>query len=214
MFSENFVEVRYYDSLETFHSLCWDVAQQVMQFLLPNFTPEKARRNTTWQQTNFACGEYVLHYWEGEVRQHLGQGWIVGRPWQKIMRNSREKLMKITQEIVKFIADPPKIVAKKTKSKLDLIDFKEFPEEGPRVPRPVDVWTYLEKEASMSLKVALVPFYGCSKCRMARGGCIFYMCSPEKFQAHFNAFPEKCEGKILHPKAWKSISMSELEGSS
>ena len=159
-------------------------------------------------------GVYLLHFWEGEVRECLGQGWVVGRPTQKIIQNLKERVVNVSIEIQKFIKEPPKVIIKKSKSKLDVMEVKEFPEEGPRVPKPVDVWEYLAKEASRSLKIALVPFYGCSKCRYSRGGRIWWMCNPQKFAKHLKDFPEKYEGKVLRPAIWKSISLAEFGGTS
>ena len=55
----------------------------------------------------------------------------------------------------------------------------------------------MEKLAKNALNEGLVPFYGCSRCRFARGGCISWNCNPEKFKAHLEQFPEKYEGKML-----------------
>ena len=95
---------------------------------------------------------------------------------------------------------------------MDVLSVKEFPEEGPRVPLPVNVAAYLAKEASMSLHAALVPFYGCSRCRHSRKGCISWNCNPVKLKEHFDKFPEKYEGKTLRPSSWEAISAKELEG--
>ena len=46
----------------------------------------------------------------------------------------------------------------------------------------------LEKMAALSKNIAAVPFYGCSKCRYNRKGCINYKCHPEKFEARFAKF--------------------------
>ena len=65
IFQEEFVEVRYYESLEGFSESCWKVAEQVLNFLLPNLTPEKVRENRTYQGDVIKCGAFLLHYWEG-----------------------------------------------------------------------------------------------------------------------------------------------------
>ena len=48
------------------------------------------------EENNFAYGEYVLHYWEGEVRQFLGQGWVVGRPVHTVITNLEAQLIRIS----------------------------------------------------------------------------------------------------------------------
>ena len=42
IYSENFVEVRYYDSAAAFSDGCWEIAEQVIKFLLPNVTPRRS----------------------------------------------------------------------------------------------------------------------------------------------------------------------------
>ena len=37
----------------------------------------------------------------------------------------------------------------------------------------------------------LVEFYGCSRCRFSRGGCISWNCNPQKFKVHYEKFPAK-----------------------
>ena len=216
MFQEEFVEVRYYESLQGFSEACWNVAEKVLKFILPTHSPKKGRANNTYQGDVIKCGAYVLHYWEGEVRQHLGQGWCVGRPFPKVIAGIYDRMIKCTEEIKEFATNPPKpAAAPKSMSKVKKIgaDVAAQPMHGPRVPAPLQVWEYLAKEASLSLSVALVPFYGCSRCRFARGGCISWTCNPEKFQAHFEAYPEKYEGKHLRTSTWHSISLPELLGS-
>ena len=91
---------------------------------------------------------------------------------------------------------------------------KEFQNEGPRSPAGVNVMGFLKNEAKRSLEVALVPFYGCSRCHFSRSGCVNWKCNPEKFQEHFKKYPEKYEGKVIRPSAWKDIGLKELMGSS
>ena len=55
----------------------------------------------------------------------------------------------------------------------------------------------MEKLAKAAADQGIVPFYGCSRCRFSRGGCISYNCKPAKFEAQFKKFPEKYEGKVL-----------------
>ena len=72
----------------------------------------------------------------------------------------------------------------------------------------------LEKMAAASKNKAAVPFYGCSKCRYNRKGCINYKCNPQKFEAHFAKFPEfYAEGtkKLLNAEFIK-MSAKDLIG--
>ena len=106
IYSENFVEVRYYDSAAAFSDGCWEIAEQVIKFLLPKITPSKIRRNCSFQVDGHSCGVYLLHYWEGEVRQFLGQGWVVGKPSSKIIGHLKDKLVKISWELQQFLEAP------------------------------------------------------------------------------------------------------------
>ena len=49
MFQEEFVEVRYYESLQGFSEACWNVAEKVLKFILPTHSPKKGRANNTYQ---------------------------------------------------------------------------------------------------------------------------------------------------------------------
>jgi len=55
----------------------------------------------------------------------------------------------------------------------------------------------MEKLAKEAADQGTFPFYGCSRCRYSRGGCISYNCNPYKFDKHMKQFPEKYEGKVL-----------------
>ena len=55
----------------------------------------------------------------------------------------------------------------------------------------------------------LVDFYGCSRCRYSRGGCIDYKCNPMKFKAHFDKFPEKYN--TTEQQLLKSITLTDAE---
>ena len=85
-------------------------------------------------------------------------------------------------------------------------------EEGPMMPTAADILMFLEAQAKLSGKAALQIFYGCSKCRHSRGGCIYYKCNPTKFEAHRKKFPWKYEGKEIKVDKWNTVSEKELEG--
>ena len=214
---EEFLKIRYYDSIQTFSKTCWDVAWKVIRFIAPKMNPEKIadiHRCGTYQRDPISCGLYVLHYWEGEVRQFVGQGWSVGRPESKLIHQRRQRIIVISKELEDFIKADVMKIGKAKKMKKDTKEILEFPQEGPRAPAAEDHLKFLKDEATRSLLVALVPFYGCPRCRHGRGGCIDWKCNPAKFNAHLAEFPERYEGKFLRPASWKDISMSQLLGGS
>ena len=49
----------------------------------------------------------------------------------------------------------------------------------------------LEEMAGKAVDQGIAEFYGCSRCRYIRTGCISYKCNPKKFLAHYEKFPEK-----------------------
>ena len=55
----------------------------------------------------------------------------------------------------------------------------------------------------------LVEFYGCSKCRWGRGGCINYKCNPAKFKAHFEQFPDKYN--MTEQELFNGIALTDAE---
>ena len=77
----------------------------------------------------------------------------------------------------------------------------------------------LKIQAAKAANQAAVPFYGCPKCRFARGGCIWWKCNPQKFAEHFAEFPEKYAGKKelaeMHELKMKiaELTQGEFEGS-
>jgi hypothetical protein len=69
----------------------------------------------------------------------------------------------------------------------------------------------LEVLAAKYMEQGLVPFFGCSKCRFSRGGCIDYRCNFDKFKAHMAKYPEKYDGKNLKG-VLKDLTVKELVG--
>ena len=60
-------------------------------------------------------------------------------------------------------------------------------------------------------------FFGCSKCRWSRAGCIWWKCNSEKFRAHMEKFPENyskdstgAQTKELKTEVAKKLSNKEL----
>ena len=208
--STQFKYVRYYDSLEILHKGCLAAAQDVLKLLEP-FLEFPERRNRTRQTDQISCGLFVLHYWEGEVRQFRGEGWVVGLPTSKVVQNLFDKLLSVTSEIAQW-KDKELPVPKKKKKILEEVSD---PALGPREPKVENILEYLKKEAHRASQEGLVPFYGCSRCRWSRGGCISWKCNPEKFAKHWEKHPEKyasCKKELQVAEEHK-LSMKELLGS-
>ena len=72
----------------------------------------------------------------------------------------------------------------------------------------------LKKLAELTINQGIVPFYGWSKCRYNRGGCINYKCHPDKFLAHKLKYPEKYkeDSDELLPEALQKMTNKELIG--
>ena len=202
--SKECVKIVYYDSLKLPSSKCKEIAQKILDFFVKDAQiPQSSCR--TYQEDKYSCGQFLLHYWEGEVRQFLGQGWCVGRPFKKVVQKIRQRMITISREVEEFIgkeAGKPK----KKEAKVAAV------QEGPQLPAAEDALKFLEAQAKASGKAALQIFYGCSKCRHSRGGCIYYKCNPTKFEAHRAKFPWKYEGKEIKVDKWSTASEKELEG--
>ena len=203
--------VRYYDSLEILHNGCRAAAEEVLKLLGPSLEfPE--RRNRTRQIDMISCGLFVLHSWEGEVRQFRGEGWVVGLPTSKVAQNLFDKLSTVSSEIAQWKDKELPEPKKKKKKKKKVLEEVPNPSLGPREPKVEDVLEYLQKEAHRAGQQGLVLFYGCSRCRWSRGGCISWKCNPEKFVKYYEKHPEKyasCNQKLLVAEAEK-LPMKEL----
>ena len=123
--------------------------------------------------------------------------------------------MNRSYEIQKFIekeTEKAEEAEKKGKSK-KITKVAELPEgDGPAVPKPEEFLQFLTKEATKSLTSALVEFYGCSRCRFSRSGCINYFCNPTKLHEHMKKLPHKYEGKKIKPGAWRETTLEEARG--
>ena len=210
-----FVDIRYYDSLKNQSKSCWEVATKIIGVLFPTVKEVDKFvdfRCSTDQEDGISCGLFLLHYWEGELRQFAGQGWVVGRPFARVVAARRLEIVNVTQELEQLVKDAGEVAKAKKGVKLAATKVAEIEGEGPRSPAGEDVMEFLRMEARRSLDVGLVPFYGCSRCRYSRGGCISWKCNPEKFGDHMKKFPEKYEGKVIRSAAWKSIGSKEFMG--
>ena len=212
------IQVRYYDSLECVAAQNFAAAEVVLKMLceeLGQAVPQLERTNRAIQHNGVDCGAFVLHYWEGEVRRFGGQGWPLPYPWTAGPIKARK------MRLVSFVAQV-------RKSNEQLEAEGEDPEAKGKVKKKVVVEhqpldelenTSLSKAKLQMMKLSelavkakgqgLIDFYGCSRCRYNRGGCIDYKCNPHKFKAHFDKFPEKYNttGELL----LKSIALTDAE---
>ena len=201
------ISYRYYDSAREISPTNLSSADVVYQFICREMKIEPqaiARCNTAKQGDGISCGAFVLHWWEGELRRFHGEGWPLSYPSTGgNIKDRRQRLVNLVKQIRKFREDLEKeeaepADAKKKKKKI----------EAPADPVPVEESSAavsleqikmldMEKLAKDAADQGTVPFYGCSRCRYSRGGCISYNCNPDKFKVHFEKFPEKYEGKVL-----------------
>ena len=92
---------------------------------------------------------------------------------------------------MEFIADPPPPPKKKAKVAPLAIDADTFLDDVPRAVSAKDI--KLEEISNLAKRFAdqgIPDWYGRSRCRYIRSGCISYKCNPEKFAAHYAKFPE------------------------
>jgi hypothetical protein len=114
------VQVRYYDSLKTPSSTSAAVADHILQFIrercsdefeFPDVVP--ARSNTrSWQINGVDCGFFCLHYWEGEVRRWIGEGWSLNFP----TTSNKGLIYKMRLRQISLITQMQKIPAEREKS--------------------------------------------------------------------------------------------------
>ncbi len=213
--SSQITKIRYYDSLAVHNQeKCLETAKKVLKFLEPELhIPD--RRNKSVQEDSISCGLFVLHYWEGEVRQFCGEGWSIGAPSQILINKIRSRLTNVTVNIEQLqgkVVELPKHL--KNMKKVEI----ENDTAVPYLPAVAKLMEHLKKQAKASQDQGLVEFFGCSRCRWSRGGCISWLCNHQKFLAHFEQFPEKYEksknaeqkGKELKIEAEQKLTKQEL----
>ena len=123
-------------------------------------------------------------------------------------------MINIMEQIKGFIDAPPAPPKKKKEMVVDPLPPLEE-DDKTRVLKEVDL--KLMSLADLAKKAAdqgSVPFYGCSRCRWIRSGCISYKCNPGKFLAHIEKFPEKYVAgeKVLLKEITSKMLGSELIG--
>jgi hypothetical protein len=177
--------------------------------------PQSERTNKAVQHNGVDCGAFVLHYWEGEVRRFRGEGWPLSYPWTAGPIKARKT------RLISFVAQV-------RRSNAQMEGEGEDPEAKGKAKKKVVVEQLLVDELeNTSLSTArlqmlelselvvkaqgqgLVEFYGCSKCRWGRAGCINYKCNPAKFTAHLEKFPEKYN--TTEQELLKSITLTDVE---
>ena len=249
------VVFRYYDSLqEDLHKACMWKAQYLVTALIEagpeylqgwTFPTEfpiaeevwtMSRTNVRSRQVNDVdCAVFAGHFWEGEVRRVLGQGWAVPFPSPLVIEKMRLRVVKLVTQLRKLHEEDEKkklmavakAAAKPKGKKLAVAEVAVVEDAEPaaeakkclNLNSSASVNTQLQLAdlawlSRMTIDQGIVPFYGCSKCRYSRGGCIFWMCNPEKFEAHYMKFPEKYlpGTKIMRPEAEKTLLREELHG--
>jgi hypothetical protein len=236
--SQNKIDVRYYDSLPGQNVFNTSVADDVLSFMrsnAPEFTwPESLpdRSNTRSRQANgIDCGVFVMWYWEGELRQWIGEGWSLPFPTTSgkgTILKYRERLVKLSAQMQKLPVDKakadakalakakgkPKAMAKEKPEDHEVVQVEDQLAKDDHINSDLFKLADLKKMALKTLGEGSVPFYGCSRCRYSRGGCINIKCHPDKFQVHFAKHPEmyKDGSTELTTAALKSYKNKDLTG--
>jgi len=193
------IQVRYYDSLEYIAAQNFAAAEVVLKMLceeLGQAVPQLKRSNKAFQHNGVDCGVFVLHYWEGEMRRFRGEGWPLSFPWTAGPIKARKtrlisfivQVRKSNQQLEEAEEDPG------AKGKVKKVVVEKLPVdelENTSLSKATLQMMQLAELAGKAQGQGLVTFYGCSRCRYNRGGCIDYKCNPLKFKAHFDKFPEK-----------------------
>ena len=197
--SEGEVKIKYYDSLKTPQSDCLKIAQNIVKMLVPE-ADLKDRSNRSVQTNGVDCGVYCLHYWDQEIRLREGFGWLAGWPQaNKEIRDRKRRLVTMIEHIQKWVEPVPK-----KKSKAVVVEMQPlFEDDKARFVTKADVkLADMAALAKFHADLGSVTFYGCSKCRYIRTGCINWKCNPDKWKIHKAKFPDK------YPKGSKDLEAS------
>jgi hypothetical protein len=233
--SRDKVDVRYYDSLTVCNVFNMAIADDVLSFMRSNCTefawptvlPD--RTNTRSRQANgIDCGLFTMWFWEGELRRWIGEGWSLPFPTTSSkgpIFKFRERLVQLVKQLQKLPEEKAKADAKakpKAKAKAGVAvpvgpvveDLEEQLAQDDHINASLFKLADLKKMAQKTLAEGSVPFYGCSRCRYNRGGCINIKCHPDKFQVHFEKHPEmyKHGTTELSAAALKSFKNKDLVG--
>jgi hypothetical protein len=201
-------ETRYYDSCDELGAFNLSAANLVFELLrtgIPGMPAQlSARSNLRGRQANATdCGTFLLHYWEGEVRRFLGEGWQMEFPQTTgCIKVRKLRLAGLVAQIRKF-PHPGLLVAGES--------ITAAAENVENIMAQDLSLHSLEVLAARYMEQGLVPFFGCSKCRFSRGGCIDYRCNFAKYEAHLAKYPEKYDGKKLKG-VLKDLTVQELVG--
>ena len=211
------VQIKYYDSLKNVQADCWRVAKMIVQMLDPELEMPSDKSNASVQSNGVDCGVYLLHYWEMEIRRFEGYGWVGQWPQNnKQIKSRKERLINFQKQIKSYEPPPPPKKKKKKKKDIVVIDLPPpIEDERARIVTRAQIkLDALAKAAEKAADQGSVMFYGCSRCRYIRTGCISHKCHPEKFLAHYAKFPEKyTKGtKMLSQEAFAKLGIPELVG--
>ena len=197
--SEGEVKIKYYDSLKTPQSDCLKIAHNIVKMLMPE-ADLKDRSNRSVQTNGVDCGVYCLHYWDQEIRLREGFGWLAGWPQaNKEIRDRKKRLVVMIEHLHKWVEPVPK-----KKSKAVVVEMEPlFEDDKARFVTKADVkLADMAALAKFHADLGSVTFYGCSKCRYIRTGCINWKCNPDKGKIHKAKFPDK------YPKGSKDLEAS------
>ena len=216
--SNKIIKIRYYDSLkdgaEGDGSESCKVRARTMLNMLGIKDPLPRRSNFAFQIDGTSCGLYMLHWWEGEIRQYVGEGWAVDRPNSTSVKKMRDRLdgmLKQLHDTKKADEEAPKKKAK-TVPIIDLEAEDQKLEAIPTLSKIEDLLADLAQRAETAKHHAAVYVYGCCRCRWSRSGCSYYGCNPVKFEAHRAKYPEKyhINKKTLKIDADRKMTDKEL----
>ena len=202
-------EIRYYDSGHELGAFNLSAANLVLELLragIPGMPAQlSARSNLRARQSNATdCGVFILHYWEGEVRRFLGEGWQMEFPrTQGCIKARRVRLAGLVAQIRRFPPPGPLAVGGATAAAAESVDEVSSQDLGLHS---------LEVLAAKFKAEGLVPFFGCSRCRWSRGGCVNHHCNYAKFEAHLAKHPEKYDDKKQLKGSLKDLTVQELVG--
>ena len=111
--------------------------------------------------------------------------------WLEVMKVA--KALKVAASVVQVAKDVTEVVVSEFLNADARVVHEEyqtiFGETG-KITKELGDYVLIRINGAPISHKAAVPFYGCSKCRYNRKGCINYKCHPEKFEAHFAKFPE------------------------